>query len=91
MGIFDLDAYLLKVLKGRSSSFTGVDTSGLSITDGAIYGLEITSSKPEETMFIGQSVLNNNTNETQTINSDTFTKQLQILSLPPSQLGFQQV
>jgi hypothetical protein len=78
MGIFDLDAHLLKLAKEKMGMFepfiNKVDTSTLTVQNQESYGLEIISSKPQGTMFVGESVLRNQTNDPQTINSDTFTK-----------------
>ncbi|MED3635167.1 ETX/MTX2 family pore-forming toxin [Bacillus thuringiensis] len=80
MAIFDLDAYLLKLKKEEFSVFEmmmtvrGVDSSKLAIQNAESYGLEIIESKPQGEMFLGESILRNQTNESQIINSDTFTK-----------------
>ncbi|PHC64740.1 ETX/MTX2 family pore-forming toxin [Bacillus toyonensis] len=77
MAIFDLDAYLLRIVKEipiYGSMMNAVDTSRLTIKNAESYGFEIKNSKPQGTMFIGESVLKNDTNETQTIHSDSFTK-----------------
>ncbi|WP_170959395.1 ETX/MTX2 family pore-forming toxin [Bacillus thuringiensis] len=79
MAIFDLDAYLVALAKKYypdifSQFISRVDTSFLAVKNAESYGFEIKNSKPQGTMFIGESVLKNDTNETQTIHSDSFTK-----------------
>ncbi|MDO6634157.1 ETX/MTX2 family pore-forming toxin [Bacillus toyonensis] len=79
MAIVDLDAYLLalskKVLAAPFDPFISrVNTSRLAVKNAESYGFEIKESKPQGTMFIGESILNNRTNETQTLHSDSFTK-----------------
>nr|MCX3330865.1 ETX/MTX2 family pore-forming toxin [Bacillus pacificus] len=54
--------------------FHGVNTSHLPIKNAESYGFKIENSKPQGTMFMGESELKNDTNETQTIHSDSFTK-----------------
>ncbi|PEK11072.1 ETX/MTX2 family pore-forming toxin [Bacillus toyonensis] len=53
-----------------------MDTSRLTVENAESYGFEIKESKPQGTMFMGESTLNNRTDETQTLNSDSFTKTL---------------
>ncbi|MBK5424202.1 MULTISPECIES: ETX/MTX2 family pore-forming toxin [Bacillus] len=78
MAIFDLDAYLVALAKKVAPSYapliTEAITTSLSIENAESYGFEIKSSKPQGTMFIGESDLRNDTNDTQTIHSDSFTK-----------------
>lgn len=79
MAIFDLDAYLVELVKkGLGFPYPQIlkrlDTSKLTVKNAESYGFEIKNSKPQGTMFIGESVLKNDTNETQTIKSDSFTK-----------------
>ncbi|MED3529014.1 hypothetical protein CON21_22415 [Bacillus thuringiensis] len=78
MAIFDLDTYLLdlfkKVVDSDLEPALRVYTSDLAVKNEEIYGFEIKESKPQGTMFMGESILNNRTNETQTILSDSFTK-----------------
>ncbi|MFK4322822.1 hypothetical protein ABH946_005582 [Bacillus sp. RC145] len=79
MAIVDLDAYLLALAKKWfpdpiSKLISKVDTSYLTVKNAESYGFEIKSSKPQGTMFMGESVLKNDTNETQLIHSDSFTK-----------------
>ncbi|MFK4316137.1 MULTISPECIES: ETX/MTX2 family pore-forming toxin [unclassified Bacillus (in: firmicutes)] len=77
MAIVDLDAYLTALAKKVfpiPQMIKGVFTSELSIENAESYGFEIKNSKPQGTMFMGESVLKNDTNETQLIHSDSFTK-----------------
>ncbi|WP_241139326.1 ETX/MTX2 family pore-forming toxin [Bacillus mycoides] len=80
MTIVDLDAYLLTLAKKAFASapiapfISRVNTSSLEVKNAESYGFEIKDSKPQGTMFIGESILNNRTNETQTLHSDSFTK-----------------
>ncbi|OUB79386.1 ETX/MTX2 family pore-forming toxin [Bacillus wiedmannii] len=78
MAIVDLDAYLLalskKVFADFSPFLSKTDTSHLKVQNAESYGFEIKGNKPQGTMFIGESILNNRTNETQTLHSDSFTK-----------------
>lgn len=79
MAIVDLDAYLFALMKKShgdpvSEWLYRVDTSKLKVKNAESYGFEIKNSKPQGTLFIGESELANKTNETQTIKSDSFTK-----------------
>ncbi|MGG1151575.1 ETX/MTX2 family pore-forming toxin [Bacillus wiedmannii] len=78
MAIIDLDAYLLeaakKMLPDPLFKEIRVDTSSLSVKDGNSYGIEITSNKPQGTMYMGDADLINNTNESQIMHSESFTK-----------------
>ncbi|MCZ6943697.1 hypothetical protein EJ131_24925 [Bacillus mycoides] len=77
MAIVDLDAYLFALVKKVfpfPQMLKGVLTSELSIANAESYGFEIKNSKPQGTMFMGESVLENDTSETQLIHSDSFTK-----------------
>ncbi|WP_394514231.1 ETX/MTX2 family pore-forming toxin [Priestia aryabhattai] len=79
MTIFDLDVYLTELGNRVVSSYGSiyeVTSSQLSVKNAESYGLEIAQRKPLETMFIGESELTNDTDETQSINSDTFTKSI---------------
>lgn len=79
MAIVDLDAYLLALAKKYypdmfSQFISRVDTSMLGVKNAESYGFEIKNNKPQGTMFMGEAALKNDTNETQTIKSDSFTK-----------------
>ncbi|MED1436763.1 MULTISPECIES: ETX/MTX2 family pore-forming toxin [Bacillus] len=78
MAIADLDVYLIALIKKTYPEYASYeatsDTSKLSIKNTESYGFEIKENKPQGTMFMGESVLKNDTNETQTIHSDAFTK-----------------
>ncbi|TKI95425.1 hypothetical protein FC699_13235, partial [Bacillus wiedmannii] len=72
MAIVDLDAYLLALIKKvhpLAPMFHGVNTSNLTVKNAESYGFKIEDSKPQGTMFMGESELKNDTNETQTIHS----------------------
>ncbi|PNK24686.1 hypothetical protein CBR59_24400 [Bacillus thuringiensis] len=78
MAIVDLDAYLLalakKVYSPIAPLLNRVNTSSLKVKNAESYGFEIKNNKPQGTMFMGEAALRNDTNETQTIKSDSFTK-----------------
>lgn len=77
MAIADLDKYLIELGKKLGDSrIIGVNTSELTVHNQESYAFVIEDSKPQGTMFMGESVLANNTNETQTIHSDSFIKQI---------------
>ncbi|WP_180250245.1 ETX/MTX2 family pore-forming toxin [Bacillus toyonensis] len=75
MAIVDLDAYLVELFKKiMYPSPTREDTTNLTVKHAESYGFEIKANKPQGTLFMGEAVLENKTNETQTLKSDSFTK-----------------